>query len=159
MQTKLSRVCDAIIEAGWLVAIVVLPLFFDTYTNRVFEPDKIHLLRSIALVMAVAWSVQLLDGGWRGLESRATDGTDGSRFRLWNMIRRTPLVLPTLILVGAYLISTVLSVVPRISFLGSYVRSQGTYTFLCYVAIFFMVLSHLRSRAQVNRVLHAVILS
>jgi tetratricopeptide (TPR) repeat protein len=151
MQTKLSRICDAIIEAGWLAALVVTPLFFNTYTNRVFEPDKIHLLRSITLVMAVALLVQLLDGGWR-------EG-GGAPFGLWNRIRRTPLVLPTLILVGAYLISTVSSVVPRISFLGSYVRSQGTYTFLCYVAIFFMVLSHLRTRAQVNRVLHAVILS
>jgi tetratricopeptide (TPR) repeat protein len=151
MQTKLSRICDALIEAGWLAALVVTPLFFDTYTNRVFEPDKIHLLRSITLVMAAAWLVQLLDGGWRE--------PDGAPFGLWNRIRRTPLVLPTLILVGAYLISTALSVVPRISFLGSYVRSQGTYTFLCYVAIFFMVLSHLRTRAQVNRILHAVILS
>jgi len=79
MQTKLSRICDAIIEAGWLVAIVVTPLFFDTYTNRVFEPDKIHLLRSITLVIAVAWLVQLLDGGWRG--------ADESRFRPWNTIR------------------------------------------------------------------------
>jgi tetratricopeptide (TPR) repeat protein len=151
MQTRLSRICDAIIEAGWLAALVVTPLFFDTYTNRVFEPDKIHLLRSITLVMVVVWLVQLLDGGWRE--------ADGAPFQLWNRIRRTPLVLPTLILVGAYLISTALSVVPRISFLGSYVRSQGTYTFLCYVAIFFMVLSHLRTRVQVNRVLHAVILA
>jgi tetratricopeptide (TPR) repeat protein len=151
MQTKLSRICDAIIEAGWLAALVVTPLFFDTYTNRVFEPDKIHLLRSITLVMVVAWLVQLVDGGWRE--------TEGTPVGLWSRIRRTPLVLPTLILVGAYLVSTVFSVVPRISFLGSYVRSQGTYTFLCYVAIFFMVLSHMRTRAQVNRVLHAVILS
>jgi tetratricopeptide (TPR) repeat protein len=166
MPTKLSRICDAIIEAGWLAALVVTPLFFNTYTNRVFEPDKIHLLRNITLVMAVAWLVQLLDGGWREAESRAgaeapfrVSGADGKPFRLWDRIRRTPLVLPTLILVGAYLISTTLSVVPRISFLGSYVRSQGTYTFLCYVAIFFMVLSHLRRRAQVDRLLHAVILS
>jgi tetratricopeptide (TPR) repeat protein len=151
MQTKLSRICDAIIEAGWLAALVVTPLFFNTYTNRVFEPDKIHLLRSITLVMAVAWLIQLLDGGWRE--------TEGTPAGLWDRIRHTPLVLPTLVLVGAYLISTVFSVVPRISFLGSYVRSQGTYTFLCYVAIFFMVLSHMRTRAQVNRVLHAVILS
>jgi tetratricopeptide (TPR) repeat protein len=151
MPTKLSRICDAIIEAGWLAALVVTPLFFNTYSSRVFEPDKIHLLRSITLVMVVAWLVQLLDGGWHE--------SDGAPFRLWDRIRGTPLVLPTLILVGAYLISTVLSVVPRISFLGSYVRSQGTYTFLCYVAIFFMVLSHLRTRTQVNRILHAVILS
>jgi hypothetical protein len=151
MPTKLSRICDAVIEAGWLAVLIVTPLFFDTYTNRVFEPDKIHLLRSITLVMAVAWLVQLVDGGWRE--------QDGAPFRLLSRIGRTPLVLPTLILVGAYLISTAFSVVPRISFLGSYVRSQGTYTFLCYVAIFFMVLSHLRTRAQVNRILHAVILS
>jgi tetratricopeptide (TPR) repeat protein len=151
MQTKLSRICDAIIEAGWLTALVATPLFFDTYTSRVFEPDKIHLLRSITLVMSVAWLIQLLDGGWRSTEGRSVG--------LWSRIRRTPLVLPTLILVGAYLISTVFSVVPRISFFGSYVRSQGTYTFLCYVAIFFMVLSHLRTRAQISRTIHAVILS
>jgi len=53
--------------------------------------------------MAVAWLVQLLDGGWRE--------PDGAPFGLWSRIRRTPLVLPTLILVGAYLISTALSIV------------------------------------------------
>lgn len=151
MQTVLSRICDVVIEAGWLAALVVTPLFFNTYTNRVFEPDKIHLLRSITLIMAVAWLIQLLDGGWRASER------PGQRLGTW--IRRTPLVLPTLLLIAAYLISTVFSLVPRISLLGSYVRSQGTYTFLCYVAIFLMVLSHMRSRAQANRVIHAVVLS
>ena len=65
VQTRLSRICDAIIEAGWLAALIVTPLFFNTFSNRVFEPDKLHLLRSIALVMAVAWLVQLLDSGFR----------------------------------------------------------------------------------------------
>ncbi len=66
MQTKLSRICEAIIEAGWLAALIVTPLFFNTSSSRVFEPDKLHLLRSIALVMAVAWIVQLLDTGLSG---------------------------------------------------------------------------------------------
>ncbi len=156
MQTKLGRICDAIIEAGWLAALIVTPLFFNTSSNRVFEPDKLHLLRSIALVMAVAWIAQLLDSGLRGLAHG--DGVSG-RGRVWAAIRGTPLVLPTLVLVGAYLLSTALSVAPRISFFGSYVRLQGTYTFISYVLIFFMVLTHLRSRVQLNRIFYAVILT
>lgn len=138
------------IEAGWLAALVVAPLFFNTFSNRVFEPDKLHLVRSIALLMAVAWVVQLLDSGlrrgegWRGL---------------WTRVRRTPLVLPALVLVASYLLSTALSVVPRISFFGSYVRMQGTFSYLSYVAIFMMMLTNLRTRDQVSRLLHTVILT
>ena len=61
MQTKLGLFCDRIIEAGWLVAIVVVPLFFNVYSSRVFEPDKLSLLRSIALVMIAAWLVRTLE--------------------------------------------------------------------------------------------------
>lgn len=148
MQTKLGRICDALIEAGWLAALIVTPLFFNTSSNRVFEPDKLHLLRSIALVMAVAWIVQLVDAGL---------GSAGKS--PWGVIRRTPLALPALILVIAYLISTALSVVPGISFFGSYVRMQGTYTFISYVLISFMTMTHLRTRAQLNRILYTVILT
>lgn len=150
METRLSRICDAIIEAGWLAALVVAPLFFNTHSNRVFEPDKIHLVRSIALVMAVAWGVQLLD---RGLTR--TPGSPSP----WARLRATPLVVPALALVLSYLISTLLSVVPRISFFGSYVRMQGTLTFLSYIAIFAMVLTHLRRKEQIQRLLHTVVLT
>lgn len=151
METRLSRTCNAIIEGGWLTALVVAPLFFNTFSNRVFEPDKIHLVRSIALLMAVAWVVQLLDSGLR-------EAAGGPRV-LWRRIRRTPLVLPALVLVFSYLLSTALSIVPRISFFGSYVRMQGTFSYLSYVVIFVMILTNLRTRSQVNRLLHAVILT
>ena len=150
MQTRLSRICDAIIEAGWLAALIVTPLFFNTFSNRVFEPDKLHLLRSIALVMAVAWLVQLLDSGFR----KQPNGPGP-----WSRVRSTPLLLPTLILVFSYLLSTALSVIPRISFFGSYVRMQGTWSYLSYIAIFAMVLTHVRNRAQVNRIFYAVIMT
>ncbi len=150
METRLGRICDAIIEAGWLAVLVVAPLFFNTFSNRVFEPDKIHLVRSIALLMAVAWLVQLLDGG-------STRPVTASGFR--SRLRSTPLALPALLLVVSYLISTALSVIPRISFFGSYVRMQGAFSFLSYVIVFVMVLTRLRRRAQINRLLHAVILT
>jgi len=54
MQTRVAVFCDRVIEAGWLVAAMAVPLFFNIYSSRVFEPHKLTLLRSIALVMCLA---------------------------------------------------------------------------------------------------------
>ena len=47
-------------EAGWLLAVVVAPLFFNVYSSRVFEPDKIAFLRTISLAVALAWLLKLV---------------------------------------------------------------------------------------------------
>ena len=62
-KTRLEGFCDKIIEASWLAALVVVPLFFNVYSSRVFEPDKITALRSIAVVAAIAWVVKTVEGG------------------------------------------------------------------------------------------------
>jgi tetratricopeptide (TPR) repeat protein len=144
--SRLSLWCDRLIEAGWLAAVVVVPLFFNIYSSRVFEPDKLTTLRSIALVMAMAWIVK-----W--IEERRNPNRD--RGVTW----RTPLVLPTLIIVVIYMISTAFSVAPRTSLLGSYQRLQGTYTTFAYVVVFLMILQGLRSRAQLDRLLTVVIIT
>jgi tetratricopeptide (TPR) repeat protein len=136
--SRLSAWCDRVIEMGWLAAVIVVPLFFNIYSSRVFEPDKLTTLRSIAIVMALAWLVK-----W--IEERANPQR-GRQVTL-----RTPLVLPTLLMVVVYLISTVLSVAPWTSLLGSYQRLQGTYTTFSYIVVFFMVLQGLRTRAQLER--------
>ena len=145
MLTKISVFCDKVIEAGWLVAVIVVPLFFNVFSDRVFEPDKLTLLRSIALVMAVAWVIKVLEvGSWR-LEV-------GS----WKL--RTPLVLPTLLLVTVYILATIASVSPRASLWGSYQRLQGTYTTFSYIVIFFLALQGLRTREQIERLVTTAIL-
>jgi len=154
MQTKLSIFCERIIEAGWLLAVIVVPLFFNVLSSRVFEPDKLSLLRSIALVMIVAWLVKSLEE-FLG-RSKGTPGDRGSRIREFLL---TPLVLPTLLLVVVYILTTMTSLVPNISFWGSYARLQGTYTFLSYVVIFLLMLSTLRSRQQVERLLTVIIVT
>ncbi len=155
MRTKVSLFCDKLIEAGWLAAIVVVPLFFNIHSNRVFEPDKLSLLRSIALVMAGAWLVRLIDD-WRVGEVRR--GGDESGSSVWRRLVKTPLVLPTLALVVVYLVSTLLSLSPRVSFLGSYQRLQGTYTTLAYIVVFFLLLQGLRTKKQLDRILVTAIL-
>jgi tetratricopeptide (TPR) repeat protein len=152
MQTKLSVFCDKILEAGWLAAAILVPLFFNVNSSRVFEPDKLSLLRSIALVMIAAWLIKLLEAVSGRPRGPRSDEGGGARAFL-----RTPLVIPTLLLVGVYLLTTITSVIPRISFWGSYPRLQGTYTFICYVVIFMLMLSALRSRQQLERLLTVII--
>ncbi len=144
--SKLSVWCDRLIEMGWLAAVIVVPLFFDIYSSRVFEPDKLTTLRSIALVMALAWLVK-----W--IEELRNPNRD--RAITW----RTPLVLPTLLMVVIYMLSTALSVAPRTSLLGSYQRLQGTYTTLSYIVVFLLILQGMRSRAQVDRVITTIIIT
>ena len=145
--TRLSAFCERLIEACWLAALVLAPLFFNVYSSRVFEPDKLTMVRSIALVMIGAWIIK-----W--LEERKSD-----RGRTDRITWRTPLVLPTLILVGLYLVASALSVVPRVSFMGSYQRLQGTYTTFSYIVIFFMLLLNMRRREQLDRLVTAAVIT
>ena len=144
--SKLSLWCDRFIEAGWLAVVIVAPLFFDIYSSRVFEPDKLTTVRSIALIMATAWFVK-----W--LEERRNPG------REVKITWRTPLVLPTLIMVAIYMVSTALSVAPRTSLLGSYQRLQGAYTTFSYIIIFLMIVQGMRTRAQLDRLINLIIIT
>jgi tetratricopeptide (TPR) repeat protein/O-antigen ligase len=152
MKTKLSEFCDRILEAGWLSALIVAPLFFNIYSDRVFEPDKLTLVRSLALVMAAVWLTKALAGAFSG-------DKPANRPALWERIRSTPLMPPTLLMVLAYILSTALSVAPHISLWGSYQRLQGAYSTFSYIVIFFMVLSTLRRREQLDRLINTIILT
>jgi len=155
METRLSVFCERVIEAGWLAAVIVVPLFFDVYSSRVFEPDKLSLLRSIALVMIVAWLVRLLEGRLRTREQDSSLEQDGGVLGFL----RLPLVIPTLMVVSVHTLTTITSVVPGVSFWGSYQRLQGTYTFLSYVVVFLLILNTLRSRQQLERLLTVIVVT
>ena len=150
--TRLSAWIDGILEAGWLAAIIVTPLFFNIYSSRVFEPDKLTTLRSIAILMAALWLVRLVEEGVARQGRRSAEP-------LVRLSWRTPLMLPTLLTVVAYLISTALSITPYVSFFGSYQRLQGTFTTLSYIVIFLIVLERMRTRAQVDRFITTLILN
>ena len=145
--SRLSAFCDKVIEASWLAAVILVPLFFDVYSSRVFEPDKITLVRSLALIMVGAWIIK-----W--LEERRTPRPGADRVT-W----RTPLVLPTLLFVGIYLITSLLSVVPRVSIFGSYQRLQGFYSMLSYIVIFWMILMNMRRREQLERIVTVIVIT
>jgi tetratricopeptide (TPR) repeat protein/O-antigen ligase len=153
LPTKLSRYAAGVMEAAWLAAVMLVPLFFNIYSSRIFEPDKLTLLRSLALVILAAWLVKLIEEGGFHWE-RLTPQGGGLK-----AILHIPLVPIVLALVVSYLISTILSVTPFTSLWGSYQRLQGTYTTFSYLVIFFALIANLRQRVQVERLFWAVILS
>ncbi|MEZ4646276.1 MAG: hypothetical protein R3E31_26730 [Chloroflexota bacterium] len=137
---------------GWIAAVIAIPLFFNIHSDRVFEPDKLTLLRSIALLMSVAWIVKFInEQAWQDL--------DWLRWKNEASIWQQPFILPVFLLVVVYLLSTLFSITPRVSWAGSYQRLQGTYTTLSYIVVFALVAATMRTRAQVNRVITAVIIT
>ncbi len=153
MNSKLSQWCDGLIEAGWLAAIIAIPLFFNIHSERVFEPDKITLLRSISVMMVVAWLVKFIDQqNWRQLKNWFLLKSEHS---IW----RIPFILPVFLLAIAYLISTLFSVTPAVSLWGSYQRLQGTYTTFSYIVVFALLSVTMRRREQVSRLVTFMIIT
>ncbi len=144
--SRLSTFCDRALEAGWLLGVTITPVFFNVYSDRVFEPDKLTTQRALAVVMAILWLIRFLEQ-WLHDEKPL-------RFS-W----RTPMVLPAALTMILYLISSAFSLVPYTSFIGSYQRLQGTYTLFGYLTIFFAILTSLRTRAQLSRLITVLILN
>ncbi len=153
MQTKLSRYCEGLLEAIWLAAVIIVPLFFNTYSSRIFEPDKVAILRSLALLAAGIWCVKLLDAG---IIPRFFKLKKPSMFQSFVSF---PMAIPVFGLVFGYLISTIFSIIPGVSLLGSYQRLQGTYTTISYIIIFVVIVANMRRMEQVERLLTSIIIA
>ncbi len=154
MRSRLQILGDAVMETAWLAALVIAPLFFNIYSQRVFEPDKISLVRSLALVAFVAWLVRTLED-W----GRQEEGKLSLRQRLAACLRGEPFLVPVLLLAAVYALSTALSVAPRTSLWGSYQRLQGLFSFYAYIALFLAVRTALRRPEQWQRLEYTIILT
>ena len=155
LPSRLQKLCASVVEATWLAVLLVVPLFFNVYSQRVFEPDKISILRSLALVAFAFWIVKVVAGFTGKREEQQESDNDIEQRSWW----RKPLVLPVVILAAVYLLSTAFSVNIFTSFWGSYQRLQGTFTMLSYMVFFFVVLDMLRTTQQWRRLQYAVILT
>jgi hypothetical protein len=131
---------DALIEAGWLAALGATAVLFNVHSYGTFDLDKVAVLRSVGLVMALAWMARGL-ASEPGARGRARVGAGAA------------LVLAVL---ATELVATLLSIAPRTSLWGSYERAQGLYTTASYVLIGVSVAALVRTRAAAERLVSAV---
>jgi tetratricopeptide (TPR) repeat protein len=155
---------------GWLAAALIAPLFFNVYSSRVFEPDKIAAVRSVVLIMLVAWIVKLFETGRQaaalspattrvGRAGAAAQGVVETVAPSWLGFLRVPMVVAILVYALTYIVSSIFSVTPDASLWGSYQRLQGTYSQFSYMMLGVMVLGNMRSRAQFERLINFMLLT
>lgn len=158
-RTKLDQWCDGVLEAGWLAALILAPLFFNVFSSRVFEPDKISLVRSIALTMIAVWLVKIANGGYAWLPAANTLPEERPTGSNWRGFIKNPFIWPVGLVILAFGLATVFSVAVFVSWFGSYQRLQGTYSFLAYVTIAGLTAATMRRSEQVRRFQHTVIVT
>jgi len=134
-----------------LITLLATPLYFNVLTYRIFEPDKVALMRSVALVGAAAWCVKQLATRSMGSIHLSSPPSLTHRF--------PALFFPVLLLLVLTLFSTATSILPRVSLWGSYERGQGLYTFLAYLFFFFLTFELARQPMTRTRILDAILLA
>lgn len=139
---RASEFLGRLLEAGWLFAAATVPVFFNPFSDKVFEPDKALLLRLLAVVMALAWLARQVVTPNRAAQTPP---------------RLRSLVLVTGILAVVNGAATLLSFLPRAAFLGSEERCQGLLTFLALAAIALPAAEGVRDRARMRRFLSVMV--
>ncbi len=153
--TRIESWCEGIIEAAWLAALAVAPLFVNFYSETSFDPDKAAAVRILAMVMIGAWVVKVASGGRLVCPPAvARDSASGSTSG-W----RCQVLAPALLFAGCLAASSALSLDPNLSWGGSYLRGQGAWTGLAYLSFFAAVLSHLRRPDQLRRLIFVTVLA
>ena len=152
--TKLSVIGTHLVEAGWLVLLVVTPLYFHFAASRHFEEAKVVLVRLIVGVVLFAWIASRPGRAQTAQAGHLLPWT--KRLGAW---LKAPLVLPALFLVLTHVLSTAASLRPGQSLWGAHARLQGLYTDLACFALFLFVATYLRTREQLHRLIGAVVLA
>ena len=108
-QTTISLWCDRLLEGCWLLALVLIPNYFNLLSARHFEPDKATTLRAIVTLMVavalVGWVERLLQGGGSRAAPPGGGPQPGALARLWRRITAVPLALPTIIYTLVFLLA------------------------------------------------------
>ena len=162
------------LEGLWLLAVALVPLAFisrDSISSEAViayvEVPKITLLRTLVGLMAILWLIEWGIGGQ--LPSRLTlqrrDFRTAVQSRLakvrdWLTDRPSRwLFLAVWFFLGTTLVSTALSGSFEVSLWGEVPGQDGypAYTVIAYVLLFAVIATHLKTQAQLKRLLGAIV--
>jgi len=142
MADRFEKICDRVIEAGWLIIIFVIPLLV-TYplTYNAYQLPRAAVFMMIVELMLLAYLAKIFKSG--KVEFKLSNG----------------MALAIGFFIFANFLSLYFSAHPFKSWQGSYLRQEGVYLFLHYIIFFLLVLSNLKEWRQIRRLLWAIVFS
>lgn len=132
--------CEKLIICLLCAVTFIIPVFFDIRLFSAFDLSKVTTLYLLILIILVIWSIILI-------------------FKQDFKFPHTPLNLPVLIYICFFIISTVLSINPIISFLGAYKRFEGLTSTLCYIFIFYAIVNFVTTRKRLYLIIFTFVAS
>ncbi|MBI5778459.1 MAG: O-antigen ligase family protein [Planctomycetes bacterium] len=160
--TKFGIMCDRFLEACWLAALILSPLYMNIYTHRMFEPDKGTISRSLALLMIVFYLIKVMETTKPAAQTQTPANkqkkqAEENQAKIPSKSVRSYIILPFLAFITIYIISVVFSAVPFNSLWGGYDRMQGLYTNASFWVIFILAAINIKTREQVERLISTII--
>ena len=136
---KLVYWCDKVIEAGLILIVFFVPLIFTISTGAdIFNLPRLTFLRIITIPVALAWVIRLFET------------------REFHRLK-SPMTWPVLAVLLTWLLSSIFSLRPEVSFLGNYLRQEGFWTIANVILLFFIASSTIKTTEQANRILQAML--
>ncbi len=126
----ISQYCEKLL-IGFLIAIVVIvPLFFDIRLYSVFDLSKVTVLYLLTAIILALWIIFVVC---------KHDFT----------FSRTSIDIPILAYFGSFIISSILSINPLMSLLGTYKRFEGLTSTACYLFLFYATVTFITTKRRV----------
>jgi tetratricopeptide (TPR) repeat protein len=154
---RATSIWDRLIESGWLLALAAIPVFFNAYSLRAFEPDKAAVLRTLAILMAAMWVGKGLTAALAARRNEPGVAMTRPGLALSGADGRT--LLLALSLFAWLAVTSIFSILPLQSLTGSYHRDQGLDTAAALLVILLSMVVLMRSRTQVERAITAVLIA
>ena len=130
--------CDQIIVAIQLVIIIAVPLYFDVHIHSVFDLSKITILYVLTFAMLAIWSIRTIINCLQVQPSLTVEGKDTQVQQLLSQ----PLSMPIVAFLFVSGLSTIFSVNPYLSLVGTYKRYGGFISTIVYVSLFFVIVNN-----------------
>ncbi len=121
--------CDKIVIGLLLAAVTIIPLFFDIRLYSVFDLSKVAILYLLTIMITSLWAAILI-------------------FRPEIRPTRTALDIPILVYLVVFIISSILSINPVMSLLGTYKRFEGLSATVCYLLIFYATVNFVTTKKR-----------
>jgi tetratricopeptide (TPR) repeat protein len=130
-------------EAAWLGLVLVVPLVMNVAAARTFEAAKLAAAAPLAALLLFALIAAAVEG----------------QASVPHMVRRQPGFWAFVALIASAITATALSETPWIAFFGDYFRREGMVSWLIYATVFAALISLMRQRDQLERLLDALLLA